>query len=83
MTSKEQHATDLALAADRLRQEPAFQEAVIALRKDALDALVKVDPTDIEAVRTHQSMVKAIDGLCGELADMILRANPRKGPTVA
>lgn len=81
--AERQQIIDLALAADRLRQEPAFQQAVLALRKEAIEALVTVDPTDTEAVRTHQSVVKAIDGLCGQIAGMILRATPTNGPTVA
>lgn len=61
------------LHAERLRTEPAFQAGMLALRRKALEGLVTVDATDIEAVRNAQATVRAIDGLTTELANAILR----------
>ena len=62
-----------AVEAERLRTDPAFQRAVVAIRKNALEALVMVDPSDQEAIRTNQAMIKAIDNLCQEIANEIIR----------
>lgn len=78
-----QDIVDLSLSADRLRVEPAFQQAVLNLRREAVDALISADPDDGAVIRTHQASIKAIDGLCGELAAMIRRGTPHQGPTVA
>lgn len=80
--TEKQELHDHALAADRLRQDPAFQRAIIALRKEALEALVSADPDDAQTIRTHQANIRAIDNLCGEIAMTILRA-PRKSEAVA
>lgn len=59
--------------AERLRTDPAFQRAIVAIRKNALEAMAKVDPTDQEAIRTNQALVRAIDNLCQEIANEIIR----------
>jgi predicted DNA-binding transcriptional regulator YafY len=82
-----------AAEADRLRLDPAFQAAILALRASAVSALqaeeqavltamLNGQPTNIEAVRTKQAEIKAIDGFCQELASAILRV-PRKPMAVA
>lgn len=79
--AEKQEMRDHAIAADRLRQDPAFQRAIIAMRKDAVEALIKADANDAQAIMTHQANIKAIDNLCGEIAMTILRA-PRETTAV-
>lgn len=71
-----------AAEADRLRQDPAFQSAIRELRSNAIEALVNADATDTASVIARQAEIKAIDGLCQELANAMLRA-PRKPMAVA
>lgn len=70
-----------AIEAERLRTDPAFQRAALAIRKDALEALASCNPEDASTIRNNQALVRAIDGLCGEIANAIMRA-PRKTLTV-
>jgi hypothetical protein len=72
-----------AIDADRVRQDPAFQKAVLAIRKKAMEALILVEPTNTDEIRTLQARVWAIDNLCTELAATILRGTPqRQNPVV-
>lgn len=73
----------LAIEAERLRTDRPFAEAVIAIRREAIERLVTVDPTDQAAVMNLQAYIRAIDALCGEIAAQILRGTPQKGPPVA
>lgn len=75
--------TIAAAEADRLRQDPAFQGAVIAIRKEALEELASVDSTDVESIRTLQARVRAIDLLATEIGRIILRGTPQRKPSVA
>ena len=76
MTEAEQRdLQDAALAADRLRTDPAFQRAIPAMRNDAVAALIALDSTDIEANRTRRAEIAAIDLLCTHLAEAIRRGN--------
>ena len=69
--------------AERLRQDPSFQRALTAIRKNAVDALVHVDPTNADEIRNAQAQIRAIDNLCTELRDTIIRGTPqRQTPTV-
>lgn len=75
MTSK-QDLENIRLAyleAERLRNEPAFQAAMIQLRKEALEALVSADPTNADDIRDAQATVRAIDGLATKIGNEILR----------
>ena len=74
---------DASLAAERLRADPAFQRAILALRKDAVEALVGVDPDDGATIRSEQARIRAIDALCDELATVIMRGAVRVGAVVA
>lgn len=71
-----------AAEAERLRIDPAFQQAVTDLRKQAVERLVAADASNTDEIRTIQAEIKAIDGLCGQIAGAILRA-PRKPMAVA
>lgn len=66
-----------AVEAEQLRTDPAFQRAILAIRKEAVEALIGCDATDADAIREKQALIRAIDGLCGEIANAILRS-PRK-----
>lgn len=70
------------LEAERLRTEPAFQAAIIELRKKALEKLASIDPTKADEIRDAQATVRAIDGITTELANAILRwkAQPSAKP---
>lgn len=95
MTEAEKQAIAAAAeAANRLRTDPAFQAAVISLRAskvaemereqaNVINAMLSGMPANnIEAVRTIRAEIKAIDGICQEIANAILRA-PRKPMAVA
>lgn len=72
-----------AVDAERVRQDPAFQKAVLAIRKKALETLANVDATKVDEIRTLQAQIRAIDSLCTELADTIIRGTPqRQNPVV-
>ncbi len=68
--------------ANRFKSDPAVQRAILSMREEAIKALIATDATDVEAIRTRQAEIKAIDGFCQELASAILRA-PRKPLAVA
>ena len=72
-----------AAEAERLRTDPAFQRSVTAIRKNALEALATVHPTDHEAIRTNQALIRAIDTLCQEIANEIIRGTPGRAVAVA
>lgn len=80
MTEDDQIA---AVDAERLRQDPAFQRAVLDARKAALEELAVIDASDTEAIRTAQAKVKAISALTTALASTIIRGTPqRQNPAV-
>ena len=60
--------------ADRLRSDPYFGPAILELRREALDALASVEPTDVEAIRTHQATVRVVQGITDRIAASISRA---------
>lgn len=95
MTEAEKQAIAAAAeAANRLRNDPAFQAAVASLRTskvaemereqaNVINAMLNGMPANnIETVRTLRAEIKAIDGICQEIANAILRA-PRKPMAVA
>lgn len=73
----------LAQEAERLRTDQPFALAITALRKEAIEKLLSVDPTDTPAVMNLQAYIRAIDALCGEIAAQILRGTPQKVKPVA
>lgn len=94
MTEEErQEIASAAADAERLRNDPAFQSAILSLRASKLGemeraqaavitAMLNGQPANIETVRTLKAEIKAIDGICQEIANTILRA-PRKPMAVA
>ena len=83
MTKPTEAQTSLAIEAERLRTDRPFAEAILIMRKDAIEKLVSVDPNDTQAVMNLQAYVRAIDGLCTEIASQILRGTPQKSTPVA
>lgn len=87
----EQDKLDLETAAhdaERLRTDPAFQRALIVMRKDAVEALLALDEgteTYLADNRRLRAEVKAIDALCGQIAVAIQRGTQitRKPAAVA
>ncbi len=75
--AEKQELADAAIAADRLRTDPAFQRAILAMRKDKIEALIDAAATDEEANRKLRAEITAIDDLCGEIAMTITRGTPR------
>jgi len=94
MTEAEKQAIAVAAEdANRLRNDPAFQAAIRSLRETKLaemereqasviTSMLNGQPANIETVRTLKAEIKAIDGICQEVANAILRA-PRKPMAVA
>jgi len=79
--------------ANRIRNDQAFQAAIRNHRASKLNALEREQatvitallngqPANIEAIRTLKAEIAAIDGICQEIANAILRA-PRKPLSVA
>lgn len=81
--AEKQEMVDAAIAADRLRTDPAFQRAILAMRKVKVEALIDADSTDAEANRKLRAEIAAIDDLCGEIAMTITRGMPRATGGVA
>lgn len=71
MKNEEIHAASL--EAERLRADPALAGALITMRREALEALAKIDATETDKIRDAQAKVRAIDGLTTEIATAILR----------
>jgi hypothetical protein len=69
--------------ADTLRQNAVFQAAVIEARKDALEQLAHIDPTDVEGIRNAQATVRAIDTLTTVLANFIIRGTAQRAVAAA
>lgn len=94
MTDAEKQAIAAAAEdANRLRNDPAFQAAILSLRASKLadmereqanviTSMLNGQSVNIETVRTLMAEIKAIDGICQEIANAILRA-PRKPMAVA
>jgi hypothetical protein len=95
MTEAERTALATATAeAERLRTDPAFQAAVLATNKRfrdelkaaeaaVINALLNGQPANIETVRTKQAQIAAIDTLCQEIANAIIRGTPQRKLSVA
>lgn len=69
--------------AEQLRQDPAFQRAVLDTRKFCLEQMATVDPLDTEKIRKIQATIFAIDMLSETLADTIIRGHEPRVVSVA
>ena len=70
--------TQLASVAQALKDNEAFQEALSALRSDALEGLARTPATDTEAIRDRQTTVKVVDELRGKIDAFIRNGQPRR-----
>ena len=57
---------------------PAFDMAMDAAKAAAIDALIKTNPTDVDAIRDHQATIRGIDRVREALQDLAQRASPRQ-----
>lgn len=70
-----------ALAVDRVLNEPVFIETIEAIRRDALETLLNVTPTDADGIREAQALIRAIDGLTDRLRATVQAAKFTKQPS--
>lgn len=76
-------ADNRAQMAMSLRDNPAFQDALASMRADAVEHLCAADPTNSDAIRTHQATVSVIDEF-GQLLERYVRSGqPPKSPGLA
>lgn len=73
----------LAHEAMSLRDNEAFQTALDNMRRDAVEALVRVPATDTEAIRDYQATVKVVDDLRSDIEGFIRSGSPRKAVGIA
>jgi hypothetical protein len=59
--------------ASQLRDNPAFQRAVLGAKKRCLEQLADVDPHGVDTIRAIQAQIRAIDNLAEFIADEITR----------
>ena len=60
--------------ADRLRSDPFIGPALVEIHREAMDALVAVNATDADTIRTHQATVKVVQAITERIATAISRA---------
>lgn len=72
----------LAGDAERLIQDPVFQEALAELRIDMLNSLAVTDPTDTIEISWKQAYCRVCEDLPGKLAEFIV-AVQRSGVDVS
>lgn len=73
----------LALEAQRIKEDPTIRVAIAAIRMEALERLASIDPTATDDIREAQSIVRVSDGFLVTLEQMIVQGPRREGPTVA
>jgi hypothetical protein len=73
----------IAAEAASLRDNEAFQKALDNLRNGALEALVRVPATDVEAIRDYQATVKVVDELRNDIEGFIASGRARARPGIA
>lgn len=70
----------LAKEADRLRNDPIFNEALNDIRAEALDALAVANADDKTMILRLQQKVAVIDEIRTVLARYIMRADVQENP---
>ena len=68
----------LAIEAQRVKDNEAFQEAMDYLRSNALEGLVRTPATDTEAIRDHQAVVRVVEDFLARIDATIRNGQPRK-----
>lgn len=73
----------LASLAASLRDNDAFQEAMAAVREDALERLASIKYEDRDGFYTNQAIVKVVDEFCSTLDQFIRSGAEKKPPGIA
>jgi predicted nucleic-acid-binding protein len=73
---------DLSATADSLLQNEALRAALVVMRAESLEELLRASATDADAIRAHQADVKAIDSFVHRLRLFIEMGKPRKAPGI-
>lgn len=68
----------LKLEADRLSKDPVLIEAVARIRLQAMEAMIKADPTKATEIIALQERVKVCDSFAAALKAMINSAQERQ-----
>lgn len=72
-----------ALEAERLLNDDTLNEALAAMRAEALEKLVKADPSEFSAVALAQCRVAAVDDFRTALQRFYLKGQERKARSIA
>ncbi|RUW04041.1 MAG: hypothetical protein E5X94_00655 [Mesorhizobium sp.] len=75
-------AEALAQLSQALADNEAFQGALNAIRSSALESLVQVEATNLDAILALQARVKVVDELRGNLEGFIRQGKPKKKPGI-
>ena len=70
----------IAREAQNIKDNEAFQMALGAMRRDAIEALVSVNATDVDKIRDHQATVRVVDELRANLEALIRKGQRPKAP---
>ena len=70
----------IALSAQSIKDNEAFQMALGAMRRDAMEELASVNATDTDKIRDLQATVRVVDELRGSLEALIRKGQPPKAP---
>lgn len=73
----------IAQLAMSLRDNEVFQMALDNLRNGAIEALVKVNATDTDAIHSYQATVRVVDELRADLEGFIRSGQPKTKPGLA
>lgn len=76
-------SADYAQLAASLRDNEAFQLALDNMRNGALEAMVLTNPTSVDKIIEHQTTVKVVDDLRGNLEQFIRSGLLKKPPGIA
>lgn len=68
----------LAREAQNLKENEVFQLALDTMRSEALEALVRIEATEADLIRSHQARVRVVDDLRGNLEAFIRAGLPKK-----
>lgn len=73
----------IAQLAMSLRDNEVFQMALDNQRNGAIEALIRVDATDANAIHSYQATVRVVDELRSDIEGFIASGAPKKKPGLA
>jgi len=76
-------AEQLAQLAQSLKDNEAFQAALMARRAEALEQLVTVKRDDADRFQAAQAMVRVVDDIRGDLDAFVRAGTPAPKPGIA